>query len=110
MTRYAFPSRQAVEREIESVENPRGMRLNDGMERPRLPGGTLRYMLAVIDRLNAAKDAAYAAGQRAERERVESLQAEESPFHQVLCMGEGCKECERCERVAAAIRNRKEQG
>lgn len=53
---------------------------------------------------------AFEAGQRAERERVEALQAEESPFHQVLCTGEGCTECARCERVAAAIRNRKEQG
>ena len=46
----AFPSRRAVERAIESVENPKGMHLNDGKERVILPGGTLRYMLALIDR------------------------------------------------------------
>ena len=45
----AFPSRRAVERAIESVENPKGMHLNDGKERVVLPGGTLRYMLALID-------------------------------------------------------------
>ena len=45
----AFPSRRAVERAIESVENPKGMHLNDGKERVILPGGTLRYMLALID-------------------------------------------------------------
>lgn len=67
MTRFEFPNRQAVEREIESAENPKGMRLNDGKERVTLPGGTLRYMLAVMDKLNAEKEAAYAAGQRAER-------------------------------------------
>lgn len=50
---------------------------------------------------------AYSEGRRAERDRVEALQAEESPFHQVLCTGEGCKECERCERVAAAVLKRK---
>jgi hypothetical protein len=45
----AFPSRRAVERAIESVENPKGIHLNDGKERVILPGGTLRYMLALID-------------------------------------------------------------
>lgn len=46
----AFPSRRAVEREIERTENPSGMQLNDGKERVSLPAGTLRYMLALIDR------------------------------------------------------------
>lgn len=47
--RCEFPNRPAVEREIESAENPQGMQLNDGKERVRLPGGTLRYMLAKLD-------------------------------------------------------------
>lgn len=47
--RCEFPNRPAVEREIESAENPQGMQLNDGKERVRLPAGTLRYMLAKLD-------------------------------------------------------------
>ena len=46
----AFPTRKAVEREIERTANPTGMHLNDGKERVALPGGTLRHMLALIDR------------------------------------------------------------
>ena len=46
----AFPTRRAVEREIERTANPTGMHLNDGKERVALPGGTLRHMLALIDR------------------------------------------------------------
>lgn len=46
----AFPARRAVEREIERTENPSGLHLNDGKERVFLPAGTLRYMLALIDR------------------------------------------------------------
>jgi len=46
----AFPSRRAVEREIERTENPSGLHLNDGKERVARPAGTLRYMLALIDR------------------------------------------------------------
>ena len=46
----AFPARKAVEREIERTANPTGMHLNDGKERVALPGGTLRHMLALIDR------------------------------------------------------------
>lgn len=45
-----FPARRAVEREIERTENPSGLHLNDGQERVALPAGTLRYMLALIDR------------------------------------------------------------
>ena len=44
-----FYNRQAIEREIESIENPHGMRLNDAKERPILPGGSLRRLLVVID-------------------------------------------------------------
>ena len=44
-----FYNRPAIEREIESIENPHGMRLNDAKERPILPGGTLRRLLVVID-------------------------------------------------------------
>jgi len=51
----AWPSRRAVELAIESVENPKGMHLNDGKERVILPGGTLRYMLALIDRTSTPK-------------------------------------------------------
>lgn len=56
----AFPNRYAVEREIEAAENPAPgtMLLNDGHERVRLPGGTLRRMLAVIDRLAAMASSA----------------------------------------------------
>ena len=46
----AFPARKAVEREIERTTSPTGMHLNDGKERVALPGGTLRHMLALIDR------------------------------------------------------------
>ena len=46
----AFPNRRAVEREIERIQNPKGMHLNDGKERVILPGGTLRYLLALADR------------------------------------------------------------
>lgn len=46
-------NRLAVERAIESCENPEGMRLNDSKERPILPGGTLRRLLDVIDALSA---------------------------------------------------------
>ena len=46
----AFPTRRAVEREIERISNPTGMHLNDAKERVTLPGGTLRFMLALIDR------------------------------------------------------------
>ena len=46
----AFPTRRSVEREIERTANPTGMHLNDGKERVTLPGGTLRHMLALIDR------------------------------------------------------------
>ena len=46
----AFPTRKAVEREIERTANPTGMHLNDCKERVALPGGTLRHMLALIDR------------------------------------------------------------
>ena len=44
-----FYNRQAIERELESIENPRGLRLNDGKERSILPGGTLRRVLNIID-------------------------------------------------------------
>jgi len=56
----AFPNRYAVEREIEAAENPAPgtMHLNDGHERVRLPGGTLRRMLAAIDRLAAMASSA----------------------------------------------------
>jgi len=56
----AFPNRYAVEREIEAAENPvtGTMHLNDGHERVRLPGGTLRRMLAVIDQLAAMASSA----------------------------------------------------
>jgi len=56
----AFPNRYAVEREIEAAENTvtGTMLLNDGHERVRLPGGTLRRMLAVIDRLAAMASSA----------------------------------------------------
>lgn len=56
----AFPNRYAVEREIEAAENPAPgtMHLNDGHERVRLPGGTLRRMLAVIDQLAAMASSA----------------------------------------------------
>lgn len=48
---YDFPGRREVEQEIQAAENPKGMQLNDGKERVRLPGGTLRRMLAIIDQL-----------------------------------------------------------
>ena len=51
----AFPTRKAVEREIERTTSPTGMHLNDGKERVALPGGTLRHMLALIDRTSPAQ-------------------------------------------------------
>lgn len=44
-----FFNRREVMRAIESIENPSGMSLNDGKERPILPMGTLKRMLAIID-------------------------------------------------------------
>lgn len=46
----AFPNRHHVEREIERSVNHKGMHLNDAKERVTLPSGTLRFMLALIDR------------------------------------------------------------
>jgi hypothetical protein len=65
----AFPGRRNVERAIHDAENPTGMQLNDGMERHRLPGGTLRRMLVTIDRM---RDALAAEKQRV-GDRVETL-------------------------------------
>lgn len=62
--RFLFPTRSAVEREIEAVENPKGMRLNDGKETVRLPVGTLRLMLTLIDEFAPATGAVPAKGLR----------------------------------------------
>lgn len=58
-----FYNRVLIEREIESIERPHGMYLNDGKERPILPGGTLRRMLVVID-AQAERIAELEAGQK----------------------------------------------
>jgi hypothetical protein len=52
-TLLAF-QRRAIEDAIHSAENPTGMHLNDGKDSVRLPGGTLRRMLAIIDAQAAA--------------------------------------------------------
>jgi hypothetical protein len=88
----AWPSRRAVERAIESVENPKGMHLNDGKERVTLPGGTLRYMLALIDRTSPPKrqpddfDSWYASPYA--KVLMKSIEEDYSPKRQPLTDGE----------------------
>jgi len=70
-----FYNRPAIEREIESIENPHGMRLNDAKERAILPAGTLRRLLVVIDAQAgriAELEAQLASGQEPTRPAPES--------------------------------------